>query len=101
VDVDKDTKFERQWRNGHIANDMMSYLTDHGSSVQFLTFMPTREYVDNLATADGNGHVWPRYYYARGTTTMSKRKGQQVIKTTAVPVRREDVYDSDRFCLTG
>jgi hypothetical protein len=100
-EIAQNSRFEREWRNRHIANDMMSYLSDHGSSVQFLTFLPTREDVEHIATADGNGHIWSRYFYAKGTITMSARKGQQVIKTVAVPVRREDVYNSDRFCLWG
>jgi hypothetical protein len=102
-DVVKDAKFERQWYNKHIANDIISHLADYSSSVLFLAFSPIRDGIrlNDIATADENSHIWPRYYYAKGTTTVPHRKGQHVVTFTAVPVKREDSYSCHPSSLLG
>jgi hypothetical protein len=77
-------------RRKDIARSIMQFLADAGSHIELMVFSPSgRSYA---AVADYNGHVWPHYYYVRGTSTVRYR-GQDRIKVDAVPVPFEELTD--------
>ncbi|KAF2818505.1 hypothetical protein CC86DRAFT_308879, partial [Ophiobolus disseminans] len=73
-----------------IANDVMQYLAAKGSPVQLLASSPTVQESRSRADhqADSNGHTFPHYFYVKGTTSMARFHARDLVKVTAIPVKK-------------
>ncbi|KAI4958852.1 hypothetical protein J4E86_004461 [Alternaria arbusti] len=63
------------------ADSIVRYMGDRGSNIRLLAFSPM-ESLTKAATADKNGHVWPRYFYS--CERMKGNRGTEVSITRAV-----------------
>jgi hypothetical protein len=88
--ADEDDPARYGCRRKEIARSIMQFLADAGSHIELMAFSPSSRLYDD--DADYNGHVWPHYYYVRGTSTVRYR-GRDRIKVDAVPVPFEELTD--------
>ena len=105
LDSEDETILRFQTRYQQLANEILRYLVEHGSSVELLAFgAGYYPLVDLKDAEDINGHVSPKYKYVRGTATVPLLRGRQRTEVTAVPVPLgslgDDMNTSVHFRIT-
>ena len=79
----------------------MQFLVDHKSPVELLAFgpgyWPSYMYSEGDDHYDVNRHIYPLFYYRRGTMTVAMRGGRQIAGAAAVPVDEEAEHEEILF----